>query len=135
MGWSSAAQMRRAAATAMSAPATSSSSTTNSSPPKRASRSLLRTTLLMQAHRPFRTRDRDSHEYHRQAEGGEQDQPARRAGRALAREEQREQDDRAEFGDRGGRDDELTQARVDVAGVLQHREDHAERGRDEHDRD
>ena len=41
----------------------------------------------------------------------------------------------ANSGDRGGRDDELTQARVDRVRVLQYWEDHPERGRYEHDRD
>ena len=54
---------------------------------------------------------------------------------ALAGEEQGEQDDRPEVGDRSRRDDQLTERGRDLARVLQHRHDHAERGGAQDDRD
>ena len=56
-------------------------------------------------------------------------------GPALAGEQHREQDDRAEVGDRPGGHDELTELRLDLPGVLEHGDDHAERRRREDHRD
>ena len=70
---------------------------------------------------------------------GEQEQRAqqqqRRPRPALAREEDREQDDRPEVGDRRGGDDQLPEGGGDLARVLEHRDEHAERRRAEDDRD
>ena len=74
-----------------------------------------------------RRRDGEHHEPADQQELG--------AGRRrLAGEEEGEQDDRAEVGDRGGDDHELTEVAPDLAGVLQHRDHHAERRGGQHDR-
>ena len=59
------------------------------------------------------------------------DQDERRPGAALAGEQDREQDDRPEVGDRSGRHDELAEGGLDLAGVLEHGDDHAERRRRE----
>ena len=61
-------------------------------------------------------------------------QQQRRAGAALAREEDREQDDRPEVRDRRGGDDQLTERRGDLPGVLEHGHEHAERRRAQDDR-
>ena len=53
----------------------------------------------------------------------------------LAGEEHRQQDDRAEVGDRGGGDDELAELRARLAGVLEDRHDDAQRCRHERDGD
>ena len=63
------------------------------------------------------------------------DQDQRRAGAALAGEEDREQDDRAEVGDRPGSDHELAEGGRDLTRVLEHRDDHPERRRREDHRD
>ena len=88
-----------------------------------------------ETHRVLKAGDRQPDQEHDQPEHAEQDQRPGRAGRAPTREEQREEDDRAEVGDRGRRDHKLTEAGGDVPGVLEHRNDHAKRGGDEHDRD
>jgi hypothetical protein len=53
----------------------------------------------------------------------------------LAGEEQREQNHRAEVGDRRGGDHQLTEVRACLARVLEHGHDDPERGRNENDRD
>src|SRR3954469_12062818 len=80
-------------------------------------------------------RDCHAHQGYDQPEHADQDQRPGGAARALAREEQRQQDDRAELRDRGRREHELTEARAGDVRVLQDREDHADRRGGEHDRD
>ena len=77
---------------------------------------------------------RQSNQHHDQREYAKQDQLACGIGRALAGEEQRQQDDRAEVGDRCRSDHELPEVGADVVGVLEHRDDDPERRRDEDDR-
>ena len=71
-------------------------------------------------------RDRQPGQHHEHGEHAEEDQLARGVRRALPREEQRQQDDRAEVRDRGRGDHQLPEVRPDVVGVLEHRDDHAQ---------
>ena len=54
------------------------------------------------------------------------EQQQRRARPALAGEEQRQQDDRAEVGDRGGGDDQLPERGGDLSRVFEHGDEYAE---------
>src|SRR5215211_6612428 len=86
----------------------------------------------------------DAHRVLRPAQDGEDhpgereqraEQQQRRPGPALAGEEQRQQDDRPEVRDRRGGDDQLPEGRGDLAGVLEHRHQHAQRRGAQDDRD
>jgi hypothetical protein len=83
---------------------------------------------VLDAEKSEQERDRDQEE-------ADQEQDLRRRAGGLAREEEGEQDHGAEVGDRGGGDDELAEVRPELVGVLEHRDDDAERGRHEDDRD
>ena len=76
----------------------------------------------------------DRRRTHERSEGHEQHQPAAGGG-VRGGEQQREQHDRGEVGHRRGRHDGLAEARLDLAGVLEHGHDEAERRGGESDRD
>lgn len=82
--------------------------------------------------RSLRSAQRQEHDDRQQEQPPEQEQ--RRPDPTLAGEEDREQNDRAEVGDRPGGDDELAEGRGDLPRVLEHRHDHPERGRAQDDR-
>jgi hypothetical protein len=71
--------------------------------------------------------DREVDGHRQRRECGKQEH--RRADSALAGEEEREQDDRAEVCNRTRRDHQLPERLVDLAGVLQDRDQDPERGR------
>ncbi len=79
--------------------------------------------------RPFRPTHREENRGRQCEQATDQDE--RRPGAALAREQDREQDDRPEVGDRSGSHHELAERRRDLAGVLEHGDDHPERRRRE----
>ncbi|MDP1849532.1 MAG: hypothetical protein Q8K79_17230 [Solirubrobacteraceae bacterium] len=90
--------------------------------------------VLCDAARALGLRDDEIQRHAHRRQRADQQQRRGRAT-ALAGEQQRQQDDRAEVGDRPARDDVAAQRRGDLAGILEHRDDHAQRRRREDDRD
>ena len=86
------------------------------------------------AHRALEAEDRHSDCCDEDREGDEQRELPTEAARVPG-EEEREEHDRRHLGDRGARHDDLSERRRGLASVLEDRQDHAESGCREDDRD
>src|SRR5262249_19438502 len=87
-----------------------------------------------EAHRTLNAGDRQADQQHDEREAAKQDRAGGSARRMLSGKEERQQDDRAELGERRSSDHELAEAAADAAGILERWDDHAQRRGGEDDR-